>query len=61
VLFTVVSLIVPSLSTPEVADRLTFNEIKTTNEPFATFTFYHRSTDEHLCLLLKIMPAKLPL
>ncbi|KAI4696695.1 uncharacterized protein J4E88_000873 [Alternaria novae-zelandiae] len=35
-----------SLTAPEQRDTITYNEVKTTeNEPFATFTFYYRSTD----------------
>jgi len=36
-----------SLSAPEQRDTITYNEVKTTeNEPFATFTFYYRSTGQ---------------
>jgi hypothetical protein len=51
------SLTVCSLSVPEVANRLTFNEIKTANEPFAAFTFYYRSTGESFPLILEVPRA----
>ena len=36
-----------SLTAPEQRDTITYNEVKTTeNEPFATFTFYYRSTGQ---------------
>ncbi|KAH6875347.1 hypothetical protein BKA58DRAFT_119538 [Alternaria rosae] len=35
-----------SLTAPKQRDTITYNEVKTTeNEPFATFTFYYRSTN----------------
>jgi hypothetical protein len=44
-----------SLSAPEQHDAITYNEAKTTqNEPFATFTFYYRSTGPFCCDPLKV-------
>jgi hypothetical protein len=38
---------IESLTAPKQRDTTTHNELKTTdNEPFATFTFYYRSTGE---------------
>lgn len=47
--------IAASLAAPKQRDTITYNEVKTTeNEPFATFTFYYRSTSQSHAYIAKL-------